>query len=45
VAADAQADAALALTAAGLGPVAVSRPEFVYEVACPAFEALRSRVL
>ena len=45
VSAHVQADAALALTAAGLGPVAVSRPEFVHDAACPAFEALRSRVL
>lgn len=34
------AAAALELTAAGLGPVTVSRPEFVFELRCPPFEAL-----
>lgn len=37
-------DAALALAAAGLGPVTVLRPDFVYDVSCPAFDILRSQV-
>ena len=37
--------AAAALTGAGLGPVTVSRPDFVYEVVSPAFDALSERVL
>ena len=37
--------AAQALTAAGLGPVTVSQPDFVFEVACPPFAALKERVL
>jgi ATP phosphoribosyltransferase len=37
--------AAASLTAAGLGPVTVSRPDFVYEVVSPAFDALRERIL
>jgi ATP phosphoribosyltransferase len=32
--------AAAALTAAGLGPVTASRPDFVFEVVSPAFDAL-----
>ncbi|MDE2488805.1 MAG: ATP phosphoribosyltransferase [Alphaproteobacteria bacterium] len=39
------ADASLALTAAGLGPVTAARPDFVFEVDCPAFIELRNRVL
>lgn len=39
------ADASLALTAAGLGPVTAARPDFVFDVACPPFSALRERVL
>ena len=39
------AGAAAALTAAGLGPVTASRPDFVYEVVSPAFNALRVRIL
>jgi ATP phosphoribosyltransferase len=39
------ADSALALTAAGLGPVTVSKPDFVYDVGCTAFGALKSRVI
>lgn len=39
------ADASLALTAAGLGPVTAARPDFVFEVDCPAFVQLRNRVL
>jgi ATP phosphoribosyltransferase len=38
------AEASLALTAAGLGPVTAARPDFVFEVGCPPFEALRARV-
>jgi ATP phosphoribosyltransferase len=38
------ADAALALTAAGLGPVTAVRPDFVFEVDCPASAALAGRV-
>jgi ATP phosphoribosyltransferase len=36
--------AAARLTAAGLGPVTASRPDFVYDVACPPYEDLASRV-
>ena len=39
------ADASLALTAAGLGPVTASQPEFVFDVGCAAFDALRARVI
>jgi ATP phosphoribosyltransferase len=39
------AEAALALTAAGLGPVTAARPDFVFEVDCPAFDELAKRVL
>lgn len=39
------ARAAQALTAAGLGPVTVSQPDFVFEVDCPHFTALKHRVL
>jgi ATP phosphoribosyltransferase len=41
---DAQAApaAAIRLTAAGIGPVSTSRPEFVFEVVSPACDALRS---
>ena len=38
------AEASLALTAAGLGPVTAARPDFVFEVGCAPFEALRERV-
>jgi len=38
-------EAAAALTAAGLGPVTVSQPDFVFEVDCPPFAALKHRVL
>jgi len=38
-------EAAAALTAAGLGPVTAAKPDFVFEVACPAFEALANQVL
>jgi ATP phosphoribosyltransferase len=38
------AQASLALTAAGLGPVTAARPDFVFEVGCPPFERLRDRL-
>jgi ATP phosphoribosyltransferase len=38
-------EAAAALTAAGLGPVTVSQPDFVFEVDCPPFAALQHKVL
>jgi ATP phosphoribosyltransferase len=37
--------AAAALTAAGVGPVTVSSPEFVFEVSCASFDTLASRIL
>ncbi len=43
--AKAAADAAQALTAAGLGPVTASRPDFAHEVACASFDELKLRVL
>jgi len=39
------ARAASVLTQAELGPVTVSRPDFVFEVVSPAFDALRERIL
>ncbi|MGZ6015379.1 MAG: ATP phosphoribosyltransferase [Phenylobacterium sp.] len=39
------AAAAATLTAAGLGPVTVSQPDFVFEVDCQPFAALRHRVI
>jgi len=33
----------LELSAAGLGPVTVSRPDFVFDLTCPPFEQLRRR--
>ena len=39
------ARAAAELTAAGLGPVTASRPDFVFEVVSPAYDALRARTL
>ena len=38
-------EAAAALTAAGLGPVTVSQPDFVFEVECAAFAVLKQRIL
>ncbi|RAK57731.1 ATP phosphoribosyltransferase [Phenylobacterium deserti] len=38
------ASAAAALTSAGLGPVTVARPEFVFEVTCSSFDGLAKRV-
>jgi ATP phosphoribosyltransferase len=45
VEASAIADAATALTEAGLGPVTASRPDFVFDVECPPYQALQDRVL
>jgi ATP phosphoribosyltransferase len=39
------AHASLALTAAGLGPVAAARPDFVFDVGCPPFTRLKERVI
>ncbi|MDB5477293.1 MAG: hisG [Phenylobacterium sp.] len=39
------AEATLALTAAGLGPVTAARPDFVFDVGCPPFAALSERVI
>jgi ATP phosphoribosyltransferase len=44
VAAGEVASAAGALTAAGLGPVTASRPDFVFDLACEAFESLSGRI-
>lgn len=38
------ADAALALTNAGVGPVTALRPEFVFDVSCSAFDNLKTRL-
>ena len=38
------AEAAQALTAAGLGPVTAAQPEFVFDVSCPALTTLKSRL-
>ncbi|TAL34230.1 ATP phosphoribosyltransferase [Phenylobacterium sp.] len=38
------ADASLALSAAGLGPVTVSKPDFVFDVKCAPCDTLRSRI-
>ncbi len=37
------ADAALQLAAAGLGPVTVLKPDFVFDVGCPPYEELKTR--
>jgi ATP phosphoribosyltransferase len=37
-------DAATALAAAGVGPVSVTRPDYVFEPACAAVDALRARL-
>lgn len=39
------AQASAALTAARLGPVTAARPDFVFEIGCPAFQALEKQVL
>lgn len=38
------ADASLALAAACLGPITALRPDFVFEVNCPAFDNLSARI-
>ncbi len=38
------ADASLALAAAGLGPVTVSKPDFVFDVSCAPYNTLKARV-
>jgi ATP phosphoribosyltransferase len=38
------ADASLALTAAGLGPVTASKPDFVFDVSCAPYATLKARV-
>jgi ATP phosphoribosyltransferase len=38
-------DASLALTTAGLGPVTVSRPDFVFDVSCSPYDTLRARII
>jgi ATP phosphoribosyltransferase len=38
------AEAALALTGAGLGPVTAAKPDFVFEVSCAPFERLKSQL-
>jgi ATP phosphoribosyltransferase len=45
IAAKDSAVAAQALTAAGLGPVTVAKPDFVFDVDCEAFSALKDHVL
>ena len=39
------ADASLSLTAAGLGPVTSSKPDFVFDVNCAAFSTLKTRAI
>jgi ATP phosphoribosyltransferase len=39
------AEASAVLTAAGLGPVTAARPDFVFEVGCPPYQALANQVL
>ena len=38
-------DASLALSAAGIGPVTVSRPDFVFDVSCGAHDTLKARII
>jgi ATP phosphoribosyltransferase len=38
------AAAGLRLTAAGVGPVTASRPDFVFEVASPGYQALAEKI-
>ena len=45
IAAGRATEAAQAITAAGLGPVTVSKPDFVFEADCPSFVALQQRVI
>jgi hypothetical protein len=37
-------EAGLALTAIGLGPVTVARPEYVFDASCEAFDTLCARL-
>jgi ATP phosphoribosyltransferase len=39
------AQASLALAAEGLGPVTVSRPEFVFDVSCLPFDTLKAQII
>jgi ATP phosphoribosyltransferase len=39
------AEAASALTAAGLGPVTVAQPDFVFDVDCVVIAELKNRVI
>ena len=43
--ADRISEASLILAAAGLGPVTAARPDFVFNVGCPPYEALKSRTI
>lgn len=38
-------DASLALSAAGIGPVTVSRPDFVFDVSCLPYDTLKSSII
>lgn len=38
------ADSSLALAAAGVGPVTASRPDFVFDVSCQAFDTLKAKI-
>ena len=38
-------NASLALTTAGLGPVTVSKPDFVFDVSCSPWDTLRARII
>lgn len=38
-------DASLALSSTGLGPVTISKPDFVFDVNCSAYDTLRSRII
>jgi ATP phosphoribosyltransferase len=44
VAADKVAETALALTAAGIGPVTASKPDFVHDIDCVAFDSLKTHM-
>lgn len=45
VASNQVAHGALSLTAAGLGPVTVSKPDFVFDTTCPPYDNLRTQLL
>jgi ATP phosphoribosyltransferase len=38
-------DLAAALADSGIGPVSITRPDYVFEADCPAADALATRVL